>query len=465
MRRRLAFATAAALLPLLAAAGLADTVLSPSERSGLALTITQEDTALVRDRRTATLEKGLQALVIEGVARQARDATAMLSANGVTVREQGFDLAGLDADRLLAAALNHDVTVIWRDGAGAEREERAKVIATGPQPVFQISGKLVAGTPVRILYDALPPDVRTAAAYRAAITAESAGKHELDLAYLTGGVNWQADYVAELNPTEDKLALSVWATLTNASGTDFPQAKIQVMAGDVNRVADQPAPRPMRMEKMLMAAAGPLAAPTREALGGYHLYTLAQPVSLKDGERKQVALMAPAIVSAERTLILDPLPPHAWRDRSPDQPAQNPVAVLRLKNSTGDPLPAGTIRVFQRAKDGGATFLGEDQLAPTPSNARARLNLGRAFDVTARRTQTDFSRVSADVTEAAWEVKLANAGERPAKIVIRETFGGDWLVVDESSRHDKENAFTAAWTITIPAQGEAMLKYRARVKG
>ncbi|MBC7950991.1 MAG: DUF4139 domain-containing protein [Rhodospirillaceae bacterium] len=462
MRRRLAFATAAALLPLLAAAGLADTVLSQANRAGLALTITQDDTALVRDRRTASLEKGAQTLVVEGVARQAREATAMLSAPGITVTEQNFDLAGLDADRLLAASLNREVTVIWRDAGGTEREERAKIVAAGPQPVFQVAGKLVAGTPVRILYDALPPDMRTVPAFRANLTADAAGKRDLELAYLTGGLSWQADYVAELSPTEDKLALSAWATLSNASGTDYPQAKIQIMAGDLNRVADQP--EPWRKEKMMMAAAGPTA-PAREALGGYHLYTLPMPVSLKDGERKQVAFMPPANVAAERALVLDPLPPHAWRDRLADPPPQNPLAVLRLKNSTGEPLPAGIVRVFQRAKDGGATFLGEDQLTATPSGGHARLSLGRAFDLTARRTQTDFVRVSAEVTEAAWEVKLANAGERPAKVLVRESFGGDWLVVDENAKHDKDTAFTAAWSVTVPAKGEAVLKYRARVKG
>lgn len=462
MRRRLAFATAAALLPLLAAAGFADTVLSPGERAGLALTITQDDTALVRDRRTASLEKGAQAMVVEGVARQARETSAMLSGTGITVTEQSFELAGLDADRLLTASLNREVTVVWRDGTGAEREERAKIVATGPQPVFQVAGKLVAGTPVRILYDALPPDIRTAPAFRANITADAAGKREVELAYLTGGLSWQADYVAELSATEDKLALSAWATLTNASGTDYPQAKIQIMAGDINRVADQP--KPLRMEKALMAAAGPMA-PSREAMGGYHLYTLAQPVSLKEGERKQVAFMAPANLAAERALVLDPMPPHAWRDRLSDPAPQNPVAVLKLKNATGEPLPAGIVRVFQRAKDGGATFLGEDQLAPTPTGGQARLNLGRAFDVTARRTQTDFVRVSADVTEAAWEVKFANGGERPAKVLTREAFGGDWLVVDENAKHDKDSAFTAAWTVTVPAKGEAVLKYRVRVKG
>lgn len=467
MKRRLALFTALAAVPLLAAAGFADTVLGPAERSGLSLTLTQDDTALVRDRRTATLERGAQVLVVEGVARQARDATAMLSGGGVVVQDQGFRLGGIDADALLAASVGQEVTLVWRDAAGAEREERAKIVAAGPSPVFQVGGKVVAGAPARILYDALPPDMRALPAYRATLVADQGGKRELELAYLSGGLSWQADYVAELNPTEDKLSLSAWATLTNASGADFPNARVQVMAGEVNTVPDTPQPvRTSRAEKVLMASAAMApAAPSREALGGNHLYTLAQPVSLKDGERRQVALMAPQVVAAERQLVLDPSPPHLWRDRAPDQPAQHPQAVLKLKNGGVEPLPAGTIRVFQRGRDGGATFVGEDRLTPTPAGASARVTLGRAFDVTARRSQTDFTRVSAEITEAAWQVKLANAGDNPAKVTVRESFGGEWLVLEENAKHARENAFTAAWTVTVPAKGETTLTYRARVKG
>lgn len=462
MRRRLALVTAAAILPLLAAAGAADTVLSPAERSGLSLLVTQEDTALVRDRRPVTLDKGADVLVVEGVARRARESSGWLSGAGIAVVEQGFQLAAPDADSLLAASVGQEATVVWRDAGGAEREERAKVISAGPQPVFQVGGKVVAGTPSRILYDALPPELRLSPAYRATLNVENSGKRDVELAYLTGGLSWQADYVAELNSAEDAVNLSAWATLTNTSGGDFANARVQVMAGDVNTVAEAPV-RIQRAEKVLVAAAM-APAPVREALGGYHLYTLPQPVSLRDGERKQVGLMAPVRLSAERVLVLDPMPPQAWRDRAAEPPAQHPAMVLKLKNG-GQPLPAGTLRVFQRAHDGAATFLGEDRLPATPAAATARATLGRAFDVTARRSQTDFTRVAADITEAAWQVKLSNAGDLPAKVVVRESFGGDWLVLEESAKHAKENAFTAAWTVTVPAKGEAVLEYRARVKG
>jgi hypothetical protein len=411
------------------------------------------------------LDKGSQLVVFEGVARKAHDATAMLGGPGIVTHEQGFQLAGIDADMLLASSVGREVTVIWRGPGGEEREERAKVVAAGTQPVFEVGGKLVAGAPARVLYDTLPPEIRPLPAYRANVGAEAAGKREIELSYLTSGLGWQADYVAEMNTAEDRVALSSWATITNASGADFSAARVQVMAGDVNRLTDIPTPRARGAEKLLMAAAMAPTAPARESLGGYHLYTLAQPVNLRDGERKQVALMAPVQLAAERTLLLEPLPPHAWRERSPDAPPQHPQAVLRLKNNADQPLPAGTIRVFQRARDGGATFVGEDRLAATPAGASARVALGRAFDVTARRNQTDFNRVGADITEAAWEVRLANAGDAPAKVVVRESFGGDWLVLGESVRHDKENATTAAWTVTVPAKGETVLSYRARVKG
>ncbi|HLO78297.1 MAG TPA: DUF4139 domain-containing protein [Magnetospirillum sp.] len=468
MRRRIALVTTAALIPLLAAAGFADTVLAPADRSGLALTLTQDDVALVRDRRTVALERGPQLLLVEGVARQARDSSAVLSGNGVAVSEQGFQLAGIDADALLAASVGKEVTVVWRDGAGAEREERAKVISAGPQPVFQVGGKVVAGSPVRVLYDALPPELRTLPAYRANVAVEAAGKRDVELSYLTAGLSWQADYVAEMYPGDDKLALSSWATLANAAGSDFANARVQVMAGEVNTVGDtSPVPRGVRLEKALMAGAA-MAAPapaSRQAVGGYHLYTLPQPVSLRDGERKQVALMPPQQMAVERVLTLDPLPPHLWRDRAPEQEAEHPQTVLKLKNGSAEPLPAGTIRVFQRARDGGAVFLGEDRLTPTPSGSSARVTLGRAFDVSARRVQTDFNRVAAEITEAAWQVKLTNAGDTPAKVVVRESFDGDWLVLEESTRHAKENAFTVAWTVTVPPKGESVLTYRARVKG
>ncbi|CAA7616580.1 conserved exported hypothetical protein [Magnetospirillum sp. LM-5] len=454
MRRILALLMTTALLPPLAAA---DTIVTHADRAALSLTITQAGQALVRDRRTVTLDKGGQVLVFEGVSPQAQDGSAWLSGAGLQTREQAFAVGGIDAARLLAGAIGSEVTVTWPGG----REERATVLAADGVPVFRINGRVVAGQPERVLYDALPESLRAAPSFVATVSSDLTGKREIELDYLAGGLDWTADYTAELAPSGDRLTLTSWATIANQGGTEFTNAHLQLVAGEVSR---QGAPSvPMRAAKTLMAAAE--AMPAREELGPHHLYTIAQPVTLAAGERRQVALMAPASLAVERKLVLDGAPHHAWRGRWADRAMLHPQAQMSLRNSTGQPLPAGTLRVYQRGRDGQANLVGEDRLGPVPAGAVAQVSLGRAFDVTARRVQTDFQKVSAEISESAIEVRLANGGERPARVTVRESFGPEWLVLSESSPHTKDDAFTASWVIEVPAKGETVLAIRARVKG
>jgi len=447
-----------ALSPLAAAAGFADTLLDSQSRTGLILTITQADIALVRDRRTANLEPGDQALVVEPVPRRAELGAAGLTAAGVSVRSQQLDVDGIDAHALLAAHRGKDVNVVWRGPGGAEREERATVLSAEGQPVFAIAGKVVTGQPERIVYDTLPPGLRSVPGFRADISVDKAGKRDLDLSYLAHGLGWKPAYVVELS--EGKATLSAWAEITNASGGDFPAARIRVLAGKVENDVPVPAPR---MEKALMAAAMD-GGPSREVLGPHHLFTIERPVSLADGQSVQVPLMAPLSLSADLRLELPPLPPHAWAGRfAADRPV-HPLAVVVFKNSADQPLPAGPARLFQRSRDGGLAFSGQDSLPMVPAGAPFRLSLGQAFDVTAQRVQTDVQKVSAEVTETAWEVRLKNGGDNPAKVLVNEAFAGEWLVLEESQRHDKRDSSHAGWTVQVPSQGEAVLRYRVRIK-
>lgn len=456
MSRQLPILVLLALIPLTAGA---ETVSAPTDRTGLGLIITQQDLGIVRDRRGVTLPKGPSVLVIEGVAANAQAGGAALSAAGVQVREQQLDLDGIDPTVLLARSVGQEVTLIWKDAPG---EQRGRVLSAGAVPVFLIDGKVVAGMPERVLFDSLPDGMRAQPAYVAHVVADKAGRREVDLTYQASGLSWSADYTAEL--AHDTLSLAAWASLANSSGTDFADARIQVLAGSLNRVSETPKMlRNARME--MMAAGAPMNDAGREAAGPYHVYTLPDPVTLRDGARRQVALMAPASLNVERVSVLDPMPVHAWRDRWVEPDVRHPTRQLRFKNSLGKPLPAGIVRVSQRGKDGATLLLGEDRLSATPDGAAARITLGEEFDVTARRVQTDFQRVSPEVNEAAWELRLSNGGDKPARILVREAFSGDWLVVEESEKHVKDSAFSAAWSVQVPAKGEAVLKYRVRVKG
>lgn len=452
-----------AALPWLATGSRAQTVLGDESRDALTLTVTQGAPSLVSERRHADLAAGDQALVIEPVARRVRVDSGSLSAAGVTVLSQQWDVNGIDAANLLAAHRGKDVTVIWRGANGSEREERATVLATDGQPVFRIGGRVVSGQPERVVYDTLPPGLRAVAAYGADIHADKSGKRTLELSYMTDGLSWQPAYVVEMNGS-GKAMLSSWAELRNDSGVDFINAHIRMIAGDMNVTPAAPL-RLNRLEKSMMAAsvaADNGSAP--QALGPYHIYDLSRPLSLRDGESTQVPLLAPVRLNAERRLELPPLPLHAWAGRFADDAPQHPDAVLALRNTSDQPLPAGPVHLFQRGKDGGLAPTGADRLPMVPTGAPFRLTLGRAFDVTAQRVQTDVEKISPEITETAWEVRLNNAGADPAKVLISEVFSGEWLVLEESQRHEKSDATHAGWTVDIPARDEAVLRYRVRIK-
>lgn len=428
-----------------------------AERSTLSLTLHQDGPALVRDRRPAVLERGGSTLVLDGIPRTVRPGSATIEGPGLTVAERWIDAGALSAERQLAAHLGRTVAVIW-DGGGPPQQ--AKVLAAEGMPLFEADGKVVAGQPARIVYDSLAPGLAPRPSFRAQVESETAGRRELELSYAADGLAWTSLASGELKG--DHLALTVWADLSNASGADFTDASLRLVAGSTQ--AGGGAPKLMMARAMADAAS----LPPREAAGPYHVYTLPRPVTLRDGESRQVPLLPPAQVTVSRELVLEPQGAHLFLSRTLDARAQHPVLRLSFANTAkaglGKPLPGGPIRVTMRGPGGEPVLLGEDQLPALPEGAEARLSLGQAFDLTAKRVQTDFQKVSAEVTETAWEVRLANGGDQPASVTVREAFRADWLVLEESLPHVKDNAAQVRWTVPVPAKGETVLRYRVRMK-
>lgn len=453
------------LLPLLvlaapaAIAGPSDIILPVAERSALSLTLHQDGAALVRDRRPVVLEKGGGILVLEGLPRTLRPGGLSLRAPGVTVWERRIDPGGLTAERQLAAHLGRNVGVIWSPGAAPEA---ARVLSAEGMPLFEIDGKVTAGLPLRIVYDSLAPGLRPLPALRARIEAESAGRREVELTYAADGLSWTSHAEGELKG--DRLLLTVWAELSNGAGADFVDAAVKLTAGATQAAGGGP----VMMMKAPMRAMAETTAPRRDAVGPFHVYTLPHPVTLRDGGSVEVPLLPAAEITVRRELVLGPQSAAIHLSRVPPQPPLHPTLTVSFVNTKaaglGMPLPAGPIRVGMRGPGGDPILLGEDMLSALPEGAEARLSLGQAFDVTARRVQTDFQKVSAEVTESAWEVRIANGGDRAESVTVRDSFRGDWLVVDESIPHVREDAATPRWNVSVPAKGEATLRYRIRVK-
>jgi hypothetical protein len=204
-----------------------------------------------------------------------------------------------------------------------------------------------------------------------------------------------------------------------------------------------------------------------ETFFDYHLYTLGRPTTIADNQTKQVALLSAANVAATKEYRLAG-GSYVYQQRI--APIAKPKVAVTLefanddKAGVGLPLPAGVVRVYKRDGSGQVQFVGEDRIDHTPKGEKVRLNVGNAFDVTAERKQTEFSRIGPQISESAHEVTLKNSRAEPVTVIVTETLPGDWTMLQESAKHTKLTSSQAEWHIVVPAGGSARLTYKVRVK-
>jgi hypothetical protein len=452
-------------------AGAQESRLGAEERTALAVTIYGGGLALVRDQRAAELKQGGNRLAFEGVSRQMIPSSAVLgSGAGVRVAEIDYDFDLLTPEALLRRSVGHEVEVVrTHPTTGEDTVETATLLGAEGGVVLRYRDRVEIGMPGRLVFKHLPEDLRPLPSLVAGVDSDAAGRRELELSYLTTGLSWQADYVVALDETTGRLDIAGRATLTNVSGTDYREASVGLIAGQVNRVS-QPAPRP-QYRTMEMAAAMPADAasmPAREAVGDLHLYRLERPVTIDDRQTKQVALLAAEGVPFVREYISEAGVQVFGRQPGEPRPT-HPQVVLRFDNAEADgpgvPLPAGVARVYTRDSTGAKRLLGEDQLDNTPVGESVELTPGEAFDVTVKRRQTDFVRAGLPdgVFESAYRLAVNNAKAEEVTVKLVEIIPGDWKILEESAAHETETAERLVWRLAIPAKGTAELTYRVRV--
>jgi hypothetical protein len=290
-------------------------------------------------------------------------------------------------------------------------------------------------------------------------------RHRIEASYLAGGLSWQSDYVLTVGRDDKTADLDGWVTLTNGSGTAFRDARLQFVAGDLNRV--RPAARKQALEVMADAAAAPPGM-VQEAFSEYHLYTLGRRTTIANQETKQLALLNGAGVPVEKRYIVDGQSFYYRNRRSPGTPLKDQVQVFyRFRNDAksglGAPMPAGVVRVYQADSKGGLQFVGEDRIDHTPKDETLDLKIGNAFDIVCERNQTDFEKISDAVYEMAFAITLRNHKAAPVTVQVNEPVGGTWRMIRSSHEWQKTAAWAAQFTVPVPAEGEAALTYRVRV--
>ena len=443
------------------------------DQAELSVTVYNSDLALVRDVRNLRLPGGSFDLQFMDIAATVNPATvhfrSLTQPDALSVVEQNYEYDLLEPDKLLRKYVGREVTLVrTRQDGGTTREEevRALLLSYNNGPVWQIGKEIVTGLHAdHIRFPELPGNLFSRPTLIWTLQNSGADRHRVEASYLAGKMKWNADYVLTVGRDDKTSDLDGWVTLTNGSGTAFRNARLQLVAGDLNRV---------RQELSRMADAvvtGERAAAPRmqqEAFSEYHLYSLDRRTTINNDETKQISMLTGSGVPTTKRYVVNGQAFYYRNAQHPGAPLKDVVQVFyqfanEQKAGLGMPLPAGVIRVYQADSKGGAQFVGEDRITHTPKDETINIKIGNAFDVVCERKQTDFRKIASNVYELEFEITLRNHKTVPVSIEVNEPIGGSWEMLTSSHKWLKTDAWAAQFSVPVAVDGASTLRYRVRV--
>lgn len=425
------------------------------------LVVTNQNLAVVVEARTVTLPAGPTTLSWVGAPASARTETWSLT----NAREAGVRFLGLVSPfpgqgggeaEWLAGLVGKRVRVRRPNGETSE----AEVVAVyGPTPdtvLFREGGELVYGEPnarISLASDGRAPERATGIVLK--LDSERAGSRTLTSRYLVSDLSWDAAYALSLAPDEKSGRLEGWFVLDNRSGGEFAPSRLRLLAGTLRTAAPPGAPREM-MARVASQAMDAVASSAE--LSESRIYEVANPPRLPGG-RTTFPLAAGADVAVGKRYVARS---HYWMGQM-EEAQRIPVAVqYRVETKALErALPAGVVRVYA---EGGNVFTGEDRIEHTAEKTDVEIETSEAFDVSARRRQVTFQQTSRTESESSYEVAITSRKKESVTVLVRETFPGDWTVVESSVPAKKLSAFVAEFAVPVPAGGEGKLTYKVRVR-
>ncbi len=351
------------------------------------------------------------------------------------------------------------------------------------EPIIEVGGQLRFGLPGTPIFPDLTAETILKPRLEWLLATDRAGKFPAELSYVTGGFNWEADYNIIAPEKGDLVDIVGWVTMDNRSGKTFENARIKLMAGDVNKIQPGQAMNGRMVSQMVAAEAWRylLRLLSREkAFDEYHLYTLERSTTLRDGETKQVEFIHAAGVKTKQLYIydglkIDPNRYNGWgwenirNDQSYGTESNPKIWVMREfqnsdANHLGMPLPKGRLRFYRRNDDGQVEFTGENMIDHTPRDEKVRVYTGNSFDLTGERTRTNYTinQGKHEATET-FEIKVRNHKKEPVDVQIVEHLyrGRNWDIASKSDDFQKKDSQTIEFPITVAPDGEKVVTYTA----
>jgi hypothetical protein len=442
------------------------------DQTGVAVTVYNVNLGLVKDQRTLKIMKGTGEVRFMDVASQIIPTSvsikSLIEPASLQVLEQNYEYDLLNPQKLLDKYVGKEVKLFYKNPY-SEREETvtALLLSNNGGPIFRIGDEITFGHPGRIIFPGVPENLISKPTLVWLLQNSLPSAQDIEASYLTNGINWRADYVVTLNDSDDRADLSGWVTIDNKSGTTYRNAKLKLVAGDVNRVKDELEYQDKMMRTAEMAAK---AAPQfqEEEFFEYHIYTLERMATIKENQIKQIGLVSADAIPVRKELIYHGAAFY-YHNRYGDAITNQKVGVFvkienRKENNLGIPLPKGTVRVYKQDKEKSLQFVGEDSIDHTPKDERVRIKLGDAFDVVGSRKQTDWKKIASDTYEASFEISLRNHKKEDVVVKVIEPIPGDWTMLSASHQHKKTEAFTAEFMLSVPKDHETKLTYRVRMR-
>jgi hypothetical protein len=460
------------------------------QSSAPSLTIYNQDFAVVREFVPMQLNTGINQVNFEGITSFVEPSSVVLrDPSGrvhLSILEQNYRSDVASQYNLLRAYEGKELD--FQYGAVGQivhgRLIRAGANCGGngcyggsAEPIVEVDGKIEFGLPGKPIFPALQNAELLKPALNWLLQSDRAAQLNAEISYITGGLTWEASYNVVAPENGDILDMIGWITLNNRSGHTFENAHLQLMAGEVNKIA--PAMADMARasggnDLSYIKASEPRV--TESAFDEYHLYTLERPSTVENGETKQVEFLRGTGIPSKRLYVYEGyLLPEYMRSNWEYQFQQPNVGMTSNKqiyimrefrndaaNHLGIPLPKGRMRFYRRDSDGRLQFVGENVIPHTPKDETVRLYTGNAFDITAERTRTDF-KVDAGQRwiDETYQVKLRNHKKEPVQVnVVEHMYRCDnWSISAKSTGYVKKDSHTVEFTPTVQPDGEVTLTY------
>ncbi|PIN85009.1 MAG: DUF4139 domain-containing protein [Candidatus Diapherotrites archaeon CG11_big_fil_rev_8_21_14_0_20_37_9] len=424
------------------------------EKSSSEVTVYNQDLALVKDVRKIFMEKGLNIVQFKDIAAKI-DATSVffrdISNASTFVVEQNYEYDLVSKQKILEKYLDREITVETTEGQES-KTYKGTLLSYADGILLETSeGIVTLPFDAKVTFPELPGGLLTKPTLVWKIFSETIGERLTETIYLTAGMNWRADYIAVVNKEDKNIDFKGWTTITNNSGTSYPDTKLKLVAGDVHRVVQSPKYRELYDYAVSEGAAAPQQY-GQEELFEYYLYTLDRKTNIGNNETKQISLLASDNIPVNKEFVYD------------GQANGTKVQVkLNFKNSEsqglGIPLPKGIVRVYKQDSDGQLQFIGEDQIDHTKKEDDLELFLGNAFDVTGERTQVTYENISKGFYRGEYKIILENQKSEAIKVKVKENLGGNWTITKNSHAYDKKNSSEVEFNVDVPAKGETTITY------